>query len=218
MIEKAEEVSVVAGGWSFSQVGKGTVLPGKVIAVNDAAIHLPRCDFVVSMDRLWTEYRWRALLKMDKPTWIRRSALKNVWRQEGETWGNLHPFECDHEESVFSRPGSSETLNGTNSGHCALNLAHKMRPTALYLFGFDMARGPKGESHWYPSYPWAPGGATKKGHYRNWTKDLDHAAQQFADAGTVVFLVGSQTQLKFVKSLNLDFFKEMANDRSTDKA
>jgi hypothetical protein len=55
-------------------------------------------------------------------------------------------------------------LNGTNSGLCGFNLAYQMRPKQILLFGFDMKRGPNGEAHWFPDYPWAkPGGATTSG-------------------------------------------------------
>jgi hypothetical protein len=37
-----------------------------------------------------------------------------------------------------------DTLNGTNSGGVALNLAYSLKPRQLLLFGFDYRRGPKG--------------------------------------------------------------------------
>jgi hypothetical protein len=55
-----ETSRVVAGGWSVSQVDLSRI-PGTIIAINDSAIHLPRFDIVVSMDRLWTEHRWAEL-------------------------------------------------------------------------------------------------------------------------------------------------------------
>lgn len=46
-----DDVTIVAGGWSASKVDL-TILPGKIIGVNDAWKYLPRCDVVVSMDRM----------------------------------------------------------------------------------------------------------------------------------------------------------------------
>jgi hypothetical protein len=150
-----ETISVVAGGWSVSQIELARI-PGTIIAINDSAIHLPRFDIVVSMDRLWTEYRWAELRRLQRPAHIRRAAMKSM---PGEKWPWLRLFDCDHTSPVFT--DQVGVLNGTNSGLCGFNLAYQMRPRKILLFGFDMKRGPNGEAHWFPDYPWAkPGGAT----------------------------------------------------------
>jgi hypothetical protein len=133
-----EIVSIVAGGWSVGAVDLARI-PGTIIGINDAALHLPRCDIAVSMDRLWTEYRYEALRAMMKPAHIRRSALQ----KRPDKWPWLNSFECDHTTAGLS--DQRGVLNGTNSGHCGFNLAYQMRPKQILLFGFDMKRGPNGE-------------------------------------------------------------------------
>lgn len=188
-------VTVIGGGWSAGQIDLAR-LPGTVIGVNDAALVAPRCDVAVSMDRLWTEYRWGELRERRMPAYIRRSATKNV----DTRWPWCHVFECDHCSTEFS--DSPGTLNGTHSGFCALNLAWKiLRARAgdrrLFLLGFDMQSGPNGESHWYPPYPWArPGGATTGGKFNAWARQFAKAAASFQVAGVAVSNVSSNSAVR----------------------
>jgi hypothetical protein len=178
-----EIISIVGGGWSVSQVDLSQI-PGTIIAINDSAIHLPRFDIVVSMDRKWTEYRWPELRKLQKPARIRTAALKNIVGK----WPWLASFDCDYTSAVFTdQPG---VLNGTNSGLCGFNLAWQMRPAKILLFGFDMKRGPSGEAYWYPPYPWSEKGATTSGKYAAWSKQFSRAARQCKTAGIEVAVVG----------------------------
>jgi len=204
----ANYMSVVGGGWSVKKVDL-TKLPGKIVAINDAAIHLPRCDYVVTMDRLWTEYRWTEIKKLDKPTWVRRSALKKVWEGDGELWKNLIPFENDNGKSGKFSENPAE-LNGNNSGACGLNLAYHLKPDHVWVFGLDMSRKGK-DVYWYPPYPWNPTGATKDGHYENWAKLLEHMVQQLRARGTHVTVVTDYKWSKSVPMTTTDEFREFQN-------
>jgi hypothetical protein len=176
-------ISIIAGGWSATRSNLAK-LPGIIIAVNDAAIFAPRIDLVVSMDRMWAENRFAQVSQFGKPLWLRRSTLRNVKWEEAQC---VTPFECDHESTTLSdRPG---ILNGTHSGFCALNLAYSMRPQRLYLIGFDMQLGPKGERHWFPDYPWKNGGGSKQGKLSSWAGQFRTAARQLAQAGIETRLV-----------------------------
>lgn len=182
---RLDSLSVIGGGWSAGQVDLARA-PGPVIAVNDAALHAPRVDFVVSMDRLWIENRRDWLVQQAKPTWLRRGAAKSL----AEDWPGLVRFDCDHTATEFA--ADPETLNGTNSGFCALNLAWGMRPRRLYLFGFDMGRSPGGQAYFFPAYPWAkPQGNTSSGRYSEWAAQLAAAARQFKAAGIDVLNVSA---------------------------
>lgn len=178
-------ITILAGGWSASLVNLEK-LPGTVIAVNDAAVHAPHCDIVVSMDRLWAEHRIDWVRGQQKQTWLRASTLKNVWVDDSP-W--VIPFANDHTSTMLSE--KPRTLNGTHSGFCALNLAYHLRPQSLYLVGFDMARGPKDEAHWFPQYPWVSKHATGRSLLAEWAKQFDTAARQLARAHISVYLVGS---------------------------
>lgn len=183
-----EVVSIVAGGWSVKQVDQSAI-PGFIIGINDAALCLPRVDAVVSMDRLWTEHRWEQLRQLRVNAYIRKAALKNI---KDRSWPWLHVFECDHTSVVFS--SHANVLNGTNSGVCGLNLGWQIAPRELYLFGFDMQAGPKGELHWYPDYPWETKG-TKAGKFAEWAGEFRQIAHQFEELGTRVFNVSDCSRI-----------------------
>lgn len=176
---------VVAGGWS----AKGTEwsrLPGSVIGVNDAG-WLSKAHVVVSMDRLWAEYRWFDLNTRAGPTWLRRNAIQNVMPRWPETpapsW--LVVFANDNKRTKFAERddyAADKILHGTNSGFCALNLAYQLanRDDKVLLVGFDMCRGPKDQTYWHDPYPWTdPRGKTPDSKYAKWSAQFDDAAKAF---------------------------------------
>ena len=94
----------------------------------------------------------------------------------------------DHTSTTLSlEPG---VLNGTHSGFCALNLAFHMRPKRLILVGMDMEKGPNGEHHWFPPYPWAPNGATTSGKFKVWSDQFQTAFGQLRASGAKIEIWG----------------------------
>jgi hypothetical protein len=191
------DVTIIGGGWSILNLPLD-VLCGRVIAVNDSAIYAPRWDVAVSMDRLWSEHRLNELIirsaeeEPRREIWLRRSAVQNL-KVDGWPW--VHVFECDSRTNAFS--ARSGTLNGTNSGACALNLAWQMRPRRVFLLGFDMNRGPDGRAYWYPSYHWAsPVGGTSDSKYAAWAKQFKAARSAFQRIGCKVFNVSPASAIE----------------------
>ena len=174
-IAHAQIVSIIAGGWSLRGLNPHSA-PGHMIGVNESGVLLD-VDDVVSMDRLWTESRWNKLKSQAKRTWVRKNCLINI--EERPEWLMIY-----ENERIPSMDGVN--LNGTNSGMVAMNLAWRMKPKKLYLFGFDMCRSPLGSPYWHDPYPWAPGGGTKPGKYDEWSKQFDTVASAFAAIGTDV--------------------------------
>lgn len=206
----AGDITVVGGGWSARCVNLEQ-LPGIVIAVNDAAVHLPRWSIALSMDRLWTENRFATIRTKSeeesppRPIWLRKSAVQNLPLEFRALW-QVSVFECDHESSRFTEePGH---LNGTNSGACALNLAWQLKPRRVFLVGFDMNRSPDGEAYWYPPYPWAAGGisATK---YGGWAKQFDQAASAFSRIGATVYNVSPASEIPHFAKVHPKEFARM---------
>lgn len=192
------DVTIIGGGWSVLNLALDR-LCGRVIAVNDAAVLAPRWDIAVSMDRLWTENRFRRVMARSVETdprreiWLRRSAVQNLGNLEGWPW--IHVFECDHRSPTFST--DPKRLNGTNSGGCALNLAWHLKPARLFLLGFDMNRDAYGRAYWYPPYPWSSAaGGTSDGKYAAWSKQFTAAASAFARIGCAVFNVSPASAIK----------------------
>lgn len=199
-------ITVVAGGWSVRDVSRAH-LCGQIIAVNDAAFNLPTVDVVVSMDRRWTEHRWGWLCRRASATWLRRSAVQNLDCSREIAAGWLHIFDCDHESTRFSDvPG---TLNGTNSGLVALNLAYQLQPSRLYLLGFDMCRDRAGRASWHAPYSWAPSGATSNGKYAKWARQFSEAAASFAGIGCDVWNVSPASAITaFAKMTPAEYRRE----------
>jgi hypothetical protein len=196
-LPRFDVVSVVGGGWSFGEVDHHK-LPGHVVAVNEAVIALEKApDVGISMDRMWVEHRWSNLYLRPVSFYARKSSLQNVPRPL-PTW--CKEFDCDHTTVMFS--WTLDRLNGTNSGTCALNYAYLMSPDTVYLFGFDMQRGPDGRAYWHAPYPWAPvNGATKDGKYQKWAREFERIKMQFEMQGTKVINVSSHSAIKCFKTI-----------------
>lgn len=176
----------MAGGPSARDVDLAA-LPGTVICVNDAAMLAPRCDIIVSMDRLWIEHRWTALEHLQLPTFVRLSAMHNMLDKLFRSW--LRPFENRIDTAGFGNHACM--LNGANSGQCALNLAFVMKPKRIRLIGFDMGRSAKGEAYWFKPYSWAqPTGGTSEKRYGEWEEQLLAGMRQCAAAGIQVLRSG----------------------------
>jgi hypothetical protein len=208
MTSSDRSITIVAGGWSALHLNLAK-LRRPIIAVNDAARFLPIYpDIVVSMDRLWTENRWKWLAKREGITWIRASALQKIPIAEMEKAHQVNKwltrFCCDHQAvRMIDRDEYSEpSLNGTNSGMCAMNLAYQMQPEKVYLVGFDMNRSPQGRPYWHAPYPWASYlGATSDGKYEAWAQQFDVAAEQFKAAGIRVFNVSESSAITSFKKI-----------------
>lgn len=206
----ADDITIIGGGWSVLNLALD-VLCGRVIAVNDAAIHAPRWDIAVSMDRLWTEHRINELIIRSTETeprreiWLRRSAVQNL-NVSGWPW--VHVFECDFQTARFST--KPRTLNGTNSGGCALNLAWKLRPRRVFLLGFDMCRSKDGRAYWYPPYSWAhPNGGTGDKTYGAWAREFRTMQSAFNRIGCEVFNVSPASAIDaFPKITPAQYLKE----------
>jgi hypothetical protein len=187
-----EVVSVVSGGPSASLVDLNSV-PGFVIGVNNASLHMPRIDGAISMDRRWAEAHWQWFMDHNGSVklWLRPNNVMNLknlpeWKPE---WVSV--FQCDHKQHRMSDdPGQ---LNGTNSGGVALNLAYSMRPKKVYLFGFDYRPGPQRQMHWFANgetgrvgdYP------IHENRYRNWAREFSDVALQFRAKNIEVVNVSS---------------------------
>lgn len=176
-----QTVSVLAGGWSALGLDLAR-LPGRVIGVNEAAVLAPKVDIALSMDRLWVEHRWPVLQERAGSTWVRRGNNRNC----AGDWTGLVVFDCDHESTTFTEERDGYRLNGTHSGFCALNLAYRLRPRRVCLFGFDHSRGAGGRAYWHADHEWRPGGATTGGKYQAWARQYGPAAKAFAAAGIEV--------------------------------
>lgn len=172
-------VSIVAGGPSALKCG-ASVAPGYVIAVNDSYQHV-RHDAVLSMDGRWAMHRAPEWFDRDdaKPLHLRDKAWRKVQLPERTGIPALSIFNNDNKTGRFGQ--TQHTLNGPNSGYCALNLAFTMRPFTVYLYGFDH-RG----DHFYPESEWrkrGEGSVNGAGKFVEWASYCFAAQTQFQRHG-----------------------------------
>lgn len=217
-------VTVVGGGHSAAKVDLEK-LAGHVIAVNDAALHLPRWNTLVSMDRLWCENRLPEVarqlnqlpgtLRNARAIYCRSNALQNIRPLALGFPREIVPFDCDHETDTFTdaelaRQGDVLRLNGRNSGACALNLAFHFAPRRLFLVGFDMNKARDGRAYWYPPYPWTGGregsGARK---YSEWAAGFAYMSTAFGLIGCEVFNVSPASAITAFPKITPAAYLEM---------
>lgn len=202
----ADVISIIGGGWSAGLVDLATV-PGLVVAVNNAAIYAPRVDVLVTMDRKFSEHWWPRHIRPKGEAggfefWARESAARNLPRDVPF----LNRFKNNHLTAIFS--DDPNTLNGTNSGGCALAWAYARRPKTVYLFGYDLRPGPRGEGHWYGRNE--PRGVAEVGsapiheaRYAGWAREYDdRPSKQFRDAGIEVVNVSDNSLIRSFRRLS----------------
>lgn len=192
---------IIGGGWSVSQYNVSDLRArGHVIGVNESAV-LQANHVGVTMDRLWAEHRARQFfVTHEGDLWVRKGADKHL---------PLHPrlvqFDCDHESTEMSC--EVRTLNGTNSGMCALNYAYHYQPQALFLFGFDMCHGPHDEPYYHPLYEWKTD--PKPAKYKDWSKQFDLIAKQFTRIGCTIYNVNNRSKIEAFSKISYAEFQEM---------
>lgn len=178
-----DRVIILGGGYSVKQMSvdvNDLTSHGLVIGVNDSGLHA-KCDVTISMDRIWMENRIDHLRNAGCTTWLRDSAWRKNLKGQRK-WPGLYFFENDHQSNVLS--DQPDTLNGFNSGICAINLAYHWKPRELFIFGFDMKRLNPAQAYWYPAYDWVrpQGNTTDKG-YEDWAARFLLIDRQLTDAG-----------------------------------
>lgn len=187
-------VSVIACGPSALRCGAERS-PGVRIAVNDAYRYV-EATHVVSMDGRWFENRAKDFCHPLAPALHVRA--KTVAKREVPEGCRYRLFDCDRLTTTFG-PTASQ-LNGENSGYCALNLAYVLRPTRVYLYGFDMTYDASGSDHFFGDYEWKGEGCSNSGtKFAKWAKEMEDAARQFEAAGIEVFNTNRKSAIKAFK-------------------
>ncbi len=209
-MEPNDRIIILAGGYSVKEMRvdvNGLYKFGHVIGVNDSFLHAV-CDYGISMDRLWIDNRLDRAKSLGLPLYLRRSAYRV--NNSGKNFPNVHLFDNDHTSDALSDHGG--TLNGFNSGMCAINLAYQFKPKQIFLFGFDMTKKKKPQPYWYPAYDWPqarPEGNTGEAKYIEWSRMFFTAAAQLQAAGIKTFNVSPESQVQAFEKITYDEFLGM---------
>ncbi len=191
---------LIAGGFSCASYDLDEVdlrSRGTVMGVNGAAL-VAKCDYALTMDRLFYEAKTLELHDRGIPLYYRKCIVKGVLPPPSAI-----PFKGTNKPEMTDDLG---VLGGTNSGACALNWAYKHKAAAVYLFGYDMQKGPNGEAHWYAPYPWRPNGATTTGKFAQWEREFTTIARQFREIRMPVFNVNHNSALRCFPTIKFDQF------------
>lgn len=189
-------VSVIASGWSLADIDFDRI-PGLKIGVNDSAWRAG-AQLGVTMDRLFLEGRFPQLAQAFPSSGRRVMYIRQGIDKIGQVPASWVQFDCDNESTEMSTSWSPRCrLNGLNSGICAINLAYRLQPDRVILWGFDMCLGPGGRAYYHEPYPWAPTPATKPGKYATWAQGAFHAiGRQFKEAA--IDLVNASPESKIL--------------------
>ena len=155
---------------------------GYVLAVKSAIFDIPFADAGFGLDRPRFREWWARLGNAGFPVY---------WAIDDGVPSRInHPIPSNvrllrRERGTFLHKGPDTVCNGGTSGFGALNLAYILKPSAIFLFGFDYTRV-DGEWHANESHYIA------KRHqnpirWKQWAKSYDTAAGQLKDAGIPVF-------------------------------
>ena len=197
------KIFIIGGGYSLTNFNRDILYDyGTVIGVNDAAVRA-KCHIGCSMDRLWAEHRLEKLIQLKIPVWLRNSATININNKIPSFW---KIYSNDNKSCILSE--DEKILNGSNSGMCALNLAYLLKPSEIYLFGFDMSRTGN-NSYWYPNYEWVPNKIISNGKYKKWGTEFDTAIKQCRSKNIKLFNVNPTQTIRNMNTINFkQFMKE----------
>lgn len=157
-------------GFDFNRLrGRGAV----VVGINDAMLHVPWADAVLSIDTAWLVQRQSAFLRFagERIAIVPGSFDRSGW--PGVTWLDRRPV-----------PGLSHmpdaVCTGENSGYAALGLAVARGADPIGLLGYDLVTA----GHWHAGYRWKSRYGAP--HYARWALFFDNIAPELARRGVRV--------------------------------
>lgn len=114
----------------------------RVIAINDAYKLAPWADVLYACDGKWWGWHKQAL---------KFPGLKFAIDCSSSKYPGVQCLRVEAKLGLSRHP--ERLCTGDNSGYQAINLAVLLGAQRILLLGYDMARGPKGQSHWFGEHP-----------------------------------------------------------------
>lgn len=112
------------------------------IAINTTFKLAPTATALYAADWLW--WQWHRGAPEFK-------GLKYTLTRQATRWPGVQLLKKTGKEGLELKPDGLKT--GRNSGFQAINLAYHFGAKRIVLLGYDMQKGPKGESHWHGNHP-----------------------------------------------------------------
>lgn len=137
-IWKGEDCFIIGGGPSLNGIDLDRLLEGQnVLGINDG-YKFECCTVCFFGDTVWHGHHVKALAKWGKP----------IWTIAGVIDPNVKFLE---QLNSGLRDDPREVAWNSNSGFAGLNLALHLGAKRIFLLGFDMDFGKRGESNWHPN-------------------------------------------------------------------
>jgi hypothetical protein len=125
----------------------------------------------------------------------------------GELWTSANPervhgvhwIEAVDEPGLSVKPGRIHT--GLNSGYQAIGLAYLWGAARIVLLGYDMQRGPKGESHHHGDHE---GGLPNLGTMHEWARRMVQLGADLRARGVEVMNATRRTSITCFERLPIE--------------
>lgn len=141
-------VLVAASGNSIKQSVPDVVMarqlaePFVLIVVNNTYELFPFADVLYAGDMMWwRQYHKEVSKRFKGERWSSHESIAQLF--------HTSYVKCIHKPGL----GLNMIHSNGNSGFQAINLAYLFGSRHILLTGFDMKKGPKGESHWHGDHP-----------------------------------------------------------------
>lgn len=144
---------------------------------------------------------WADVLYASDRQWWEMHAVDVEARFEGERWTHSNPFHgkpWERANKIFVQRGHglSKTrgivISGGNSGYSSIGLAHEFGAKKIFLLGFDMKLGARGEVHWHGAHPL---GLRQAPMFHGWLLRFPQLAADLRAAGVEVINCSRETAL-----------------------
>lgn len=146
ILELKKRIFIIGGGPSVKDYDKDLlekVAKEDVLSTNNSYILFPESKHLHFADKVWWDWNRSHVMENFRGP-ITTSAVGTTaryWENQPVTWLRKKA------DTGISMDGT--TLCGNNAGHQALNLAILWGYKEIYLLGFDMKKGVRGETHWH---------------------------------------------------------------------
>lgn len=128
---------------------------------------------------------------------VERDCSSELWTCANRSYGlPLNHIEAVDEPGLCTRPGRIHT--GLNSGYQAIGLAFMWGASRIVLLGYDMQRGPKGESHHHGDHE---GGLPNLGTMYEWARRMVQLGIDLRAQGVDVVNATRRTALRCFERL-----------------
>lgn len=185
---------IVGGGPSLKGFDFGRLCGRTVVAVNDAAIHLPFATALFSLDAIWIEKRRDLIETFPGERYLAVPEDRNL-----DTLPTATYLKRLRRCNGLTTDRSCISVYSGNSGFGALNLAVHKESKRVILLGFDFCHA---RVHWHDGYEWS--NSSNDQMYANWAQRFDEVAPQLRAMGVEVVNASPISKITAFRKIGLE--------------